>query len=64
MAFPAISCGVFGYPYDEAAEIALKTCDKEGSRLKEIHFVLFEQPAWDAWSKAAGDLFKSEPDDK
>ena len=25
MAFPAISCGAYGYPIDEAAQIALKT---------------------------------------
>ena len=26
IAFPAISCGVFGYPYSEAAEISLAIC--------------------------------------
>jgi O-acetyl-ADP-ribose deacetylase (regulator of RNase III) len=25
VAFPAISCGVYGYPYHEAAEVSLRT---------------------------------------
>ena len=44
--FPAISTGAFGYPTDEAAEIALDTVvakAKELSRVKLIRFVLFER---------------------
>jgi O-acetyl-ADP-ribose deacetylase (regulator of RNase III) len=50
------SCGVFGYPYDEAAQVALSTCRERCDALKEVHFVLFEQEAWDAWEKAATDM--------
>ncbi len=44
LAFPAISCGVYGYPPEQAAEIALQTCrefTREQSGLEMIHFVLF-----------------------
>ncbi|GAQ79431.1 hypothetical protein KFL_000300290 [Klebsormidium nitens] len=56
LSFPAISCGVYGYPYDEGARVALTTCRDNADKLKEIHFILFEQPAWLAWRKAARDL--------
>ncbi|XP_055811054.1 uncharacterized protein LOC129880851 isoform X2 [Solanum dulcamara] len=37
IAFPAISCGVFGYPYGEAATVAISTVKEFGSDLKEHH---------------------------
>jgi O-acetyl-ADP-ribose deacetylase (regulator of RNase III) len=44
IAFPAISCGVYGYPHAEAAEIALTVSMAElraHAQLEEIRFVLF-----------------------
>lgn len=44
IAFPAISTGIFGYPLEEAAEVALKTVlDKAPSlaHVKRIRFVLY-----------------------
>ncbi|MFD2531929.1 macro domain-containing protein [Gracilimonas halophila] len=44
IAFPAISTGAFGYPMEEAAEIAFSTIRDEVANLKsvkEIRFVLF-----------------------
>lgn len=38
VAFPAISCGIFGYPVDQASAIAIDTV--RGSRL-DVTFVLF-----------------------
>ena len=55
LAFPAISCGVFGYPLDEAADIAVRMCREHSGELKELAFVLFGQPTWDAWLAVAED---------
>ena len=44
VAFPAISTGVFGYPVEEAARVALGTVVDEAERLEKvrvIRFVLF-----------------------
>jgi O-acetyl-ADP-ribose deacetylase (regulator of RNase III) len=44
IAFPAISCGIYGYPVKEACKIAIDTtCDflKQNSPLKKIVFILF-----------------------
>lgn len=46
--FPAISTGVFGYPVDEAAEIALTTVLDELARrpsVRLVRFVLFDEAA-------------------
>lgn len=44
VAFPAISTGVYGYPMDEAAKIALKTIAEflnNNSSVQEVRLVLF-----------------------
>ncbi|MBU4388116.1 MAG: macro domain-containing protein, partial [Proteobacteria bacterium] len=44
VAFPAISCGVYGYPIKNACKIAIDTtCNflKAGSYLKKVIFILF-----------------------
>ena len=46
VAFPAISTGVFGYPVEEAAEVALRTVREAGARLRHVllaRFVLFSE---------------------
>jgi O-acetyl-ADP-ribose deacetylase (regulator of RNase III) len=46
IAFPALSTGIFGYPVDEAAEIALGTVVtalKDLSMVKLVRFVLFDE---------------------
>ena len=41
VAFPAISTGVFGYPAEEAAEVALQAVREEAERLERIRLVRF-----------------------
>jgi O-acetyl-ADP-ribose deacetylase (regulator of RNase III) len=44
IAFPAISCGVYGYPIDEACKIAVDTtCDflRSNKSIESVTFVLF-----------------------
>lgn len=53
IAFPAISCGIYGYPLHEAAEIALRISQQEAGQLEEVHFYLFGQPEMEAWAAAA-----------
>jgi O-acetyl-ADP-ribose deacetylase (regulator of RNase III) len=48
LAFPAISCGIYGYPMEYAAALAVRECALEESRettLEEITFALFDQAA-------------------
>lgn len=41
VAFPAISTGVFGYPVEEAAEVALRTVLEEAEKLENVRLVRF-----------------------
>ena len=53
LSFPAISAGVYGYPPDKAAFIALKTTLdflKEKSSVKLVRFVLFGRPMYDIFT--------------
>ena len=58
IAFPAISCGVYGYPMDEAAEIALGECSREEYQTLAISFFLFSQSDLDVW-RSVYDSLKS-----
>ena len=49
VAFPAISTGVYRWPLDDAARIALETVRASDTRLDEVRFVLFDQRAYDAF---------------
>ncbi|KAI3956626.1 hypothetical protein MKW92_034355 [Papaver armeniacum] len=41
IAFPAISCGAYGYPYDEAASVAISTLMELDGDFKEFFFFFF-----------------------
>jgi O-acetyl-ADP-ribose deacetylase (regulator of RNase III) len=56
VAFPAISTGVYGWPVDSAALIALRTVSETATRVEEITFVLFDERALAAFQQAAAVL--------
>jgi O-acetyl-ADP-ribose deacetylase len=56
VSFPAISCGIYGYPVDQAARIAIDTVSdvletKPGS-IERVTFVLFSQGTYDAFASS------------
>ena len=63
LSFPAISAGVYGYPLEEAARIALQTVTdylKTNTDIELVRFVLFNQSAYDTFSNALGKLLPGE----
>ena len=52
IAFPAVSCGVYGYPMQEAAAISARVIREQAWNLDEIRFVLFSEDAVTAWTAA------------
>ena len=53
-AFPAISCGAYGYPIQEAAQIALKTTREflaTTDKIDKVIFVLWGEDIYEAWRK-------------
>jgi O-acetyl-ADP-ribose deacetylase (regulator of RNase III) len=55
IAFPAISAGVYGWPADDAARIAVATVQATPSNAGEVRFVLFSQPMYDEFAAALAD---------
>ena len=67
VAFPAISTGVYGYPMDEAALVALQTVidyfdtqEEDGIRL--ARFVLYGERAYEAFARALSQLVEGPVD--
>jgi len=63
VAFPAISCGVFGYPIEEGARVALRTVWEVAPRLKLvrlIRFVLFKPEDQRVFQQALDELLNVE----
>ena len=54
VSFPAISAGVYGYPLEEAARIALTTAIdyvKDHDEIQLVRFVLFSRDIYDVFTK-------------
>ncbi|MCY4630963.1 MAG: O-acetyl-ADP-ribose deacetylase [bacterium] len=50
VAFPGISTGVYGYPIEAAAAIAVETVRATRTNVTEVRFVAFNQATYDAYS--------------
>ncbi|WP_417614526.1 macro domain-containing protein [Oceanisphaera sp.] len=52
IAFPAISCGAYGYPITEAANIAFGVCGEPRYNDLNIYFYLYGKDTLKAWTTA------------
>lgn len=62
VAFPAISCGAYGYPLEEAARLAFETVLEflqESDRPQKVVFVLFDKPTHAAFSEVWDEVRRS-----
>lgn len=65
VAFPAISCGVFGYPVEKAAAIALTVCRRQMAGkaktvgvggVRDVHVFLFGDSELQIWKHVADNM--------
>ncbi|MFD7256983.1 O-acetyl-ADP-ribose deacetylase [Streptomyces sp. NPDC059874] len=54
VAFPAISTGVYGWPMDDGARIAVETVRTARTRVEDVRFVLFDAAAYASFEAALG----------
>jgi O-acetyl-ADP-ribose deacetylase (regulator of RNase III) len=54
VAFPAISTGVYRWPLDDAARIAVETVRGTPTAVEEVRFVLFDDRAYAAFAAQVG----------
>ena len=52
IAFPAISTGIYGYPLEEAASVAIGAIGSATTAVEEVRFVLFDERALSAFRAA------------
>ena len=55
VAFPAVSAGIYGWPIDSAADIAVQTVASTTTNVEEARFVLFNQEALAQFQRALAD---------
>ncbi|MEU9016525.1 O-acetyl-ADP-ribose deacetylase [Actinomadura sp. NPDC048394] len=55
IAFPAVSAGIYGWPMDDAARIAVGTVRAAQTKVSDVRFVLFTEDAYAAFERAVGE---------
>jgi O-acetyl-ADP-ribose deacetylase (regulator of RNase III) len=50
VAFPAISTGVYGWPMDDGARIAVETVRAADTAVEQVRFVLFDKQAYEVFA--------------
>jgi O-acetyl-ADP-ribose deacetylase (regulator of RNase III) len=56
VAFPAISTGIYGYPVEEAAPVAVRAVGEADTTVREVRFVLFDDRTHSAFADALAKL--------
>ncbi|MFJ8667160.1 O-acetyl-ADP-ribose deacetylase [Streptomyces sp. NPDC093600] len=51
VAFPAVSAGIYGWPMEDAARIAVETVRDTETKVEEVRFVLFDDRAYEAFAR-------------
>ncbi|MFF2996201.1 O-acetyl-ADP-ribose deacetylase [Streptomyces sp. NPDC057950] len=54
VAFPAVSAGVYGWPMEDAARVAVRTVRETEASVEEVRFVLFDERAYEAFAAQVG----------
>lgn len=54
VAFPAVSAGIYGWPIDDAADVAVGTVRATPTNVREVRFVLFTDDVLREFQRAAG----------
>lgn len=52
VAFPAISCGIYGYPPEQAAPVAVGAASELAERFDEVRFVFLDEVLRDVFARA------------
>ena len=56
VAFPAVSAGIYGWPIDDAADVAVRTVAETPTEVAEVRFVLFTDDALAEFQRAHREL--------
>ena len=56
VAFPAVSAGIYGWPIDDAADVAVRTVASTPTNVADVRFVLFNDEALAQFRRAHGEL--------
>lgn len=65
IAFPAISCGAYGFPVERAAPIAISTIAealKENPKIEKVYLVCFDRSTYQAYQEALANFQNANTD--